>query len=75
LGCGDWEANLNKKLIRPHLNQQMGHGGHAHDPSNKGSIGRRITGQGFPWAKSMQLYLKNKARKGWGHASSGRTPT
>jgi hypothetical protein len=36
-----FEINLSKNLVRPHLNQQTGHG--AVHPSYMGGIGRKIT--------------------------------
>jgi hypothetical protein len=43
------------------------------NPSNVGGIGRRIPVQAS-LGINMRPYLKNKAKKGWGHGSSCRVP-
>jgi hypothetical protein len=41
---GQWfKANRSKKLARPHINQQTGHGGHVCGPSYVGGVGRGIS--------------------------------
>jgi hypothetical protein len=46
-------------------------------PSYMGGAGRRTEVQGWSWNKHETLYKKKKtkAKKGWGHGSSGRAAT
>jgi hypothetical protein len=46
---------------------------HACHSSYTGGMGRRIKVQGWPPGKNTRPYLKIKAKKGWGHDSSGGT--
>jgi hypothetical protein len=62
-------------LTRPHLNQQVGVVVHICDPSNAGSVSRRIIVPDWPWGKTQDLISKiAKVKKGYEHGSSIRVP-
>jgi hypothetical protein len=66
-----FEANLDKKLARPHLNQQSSHGGGHTLSQLLGGIGRRVMVQGFSQAKTRDPTWINWSKKGLGCGLSG----